>query len=49
MLAALWVMGVRRGATLVLLPLAIAAAAYLLFIVTLQSDFPHGPLEKLLS
>jgi hypothetical protein len=49
MLAALWVMGVRRGATLVLLPLAIAAAAYLLFIVTLQSDFPHGPVEKLLS
>jgi hypothetical protein len=49
MLAALWVMGVRRRATLVLLPLAIAAAAYLLFIVALQSDFPHGPIEKLLS
>jgi hypothetical protein len=49
MLAALWIMGVRRGATLVLLPLAVAAAAYLLFIVTLQSEFPHGPIEKLLS
>jgi hypothetical protein len=49
MLAALRVMGVRGRATLVLLPLAIAAAAYLLFIVVLQSDFPHGPIEKLLS
>jgi hypothetical protein len=49
MLAALWVMGVRRRATLVLLPLAIAAAAYLLFILLLQSEFPHGPIEKLLS
>jgi hypothetical protein len=49
MLAALWVMGVRRRATLVFLPLAIAAAAYLLFILLLQSEFPHGPIEKLLS
>ena len=49
MLAALWVMGVRRSATLVWLPLALAAAAYLLFIALLQSEFPHGPIEKLLS
>lgn len=49
MFASLWVMGVRKRATLVWLPLAIAAAAYLLFIVALQSDFPHGPIEKLLS
>ena len=49
MFAALWVMGVRRRWTLVGLPLVIAAAAYLLFIVVLQSDFPHGPIEKLLS
>lgn len=49
MLAALLVMGVRRRSTLLLLPLAIAAAAYLLFIVVLQSEFPHGPVEKLLS
>jgi hypothetical protein len=49
MLAALWVMGVRKRAPLVWLPLAIAAAAYLLFIVALQADFPHGPIEKLLS
>lgn len=49
MAAALWVMGVRSRATLVLLPLAIAASAYLLFILLLQSEFPHGPIEKLLS
>jgi hypothetical protein len=49
MLAALWVMGVRKRAPLFWLPLAIAAAAYLLFIVALQADFPHGPIEKLLS
>jgi hypothetical protein len=49
MLAALWVMDVRRRRTLVALPLAIATAAYLLFIVVLQSEFPHGPIEKLLS
>ena len=49
MFASLWVMGVRKRATLVWLPLAIAAAAYLLFIGALQSDFPHGPIEKLLS
>lgn len=49
MLAALLVMGVRRRTVLLCLPLALAAAAYLLFIVALQSDFPHGPVEKLLS
>lgn len=49
MLLALLVMGVRRRATLVWLPLALAAAVFLLFIVVLESDFPHGPIEKLLS
>lgn len=49
MLAALLVMGVRRRAVLVWLPLAVAAAAYLLFVVALQSELPHGPIEKLLS
>ena len=49
MLVALWVMGVRRRPVLVALPFAVAAAAYLLFILLLQSDFPHGPIEKLLS
>jgi hypothetical protein len=49
MLLALVIMGVRSRATLVLLPLALAAAVFLLFIVVLESDFPHGPIEKLLS
>jgi hypothetical protein len=49
MAAALWVMGVRSRATLVWLPLVVAASAYLLFILLLQSEFPHGPIEKLLS
>ena len=46
--AALWIMG-ARGKTLLLVPLAVAGAAYLLFVVLLQSDIPHGPLERLLS
>lgn len=46
--AALWIMG-ARGKALVLLPLAVAAAVYLLFVALLQSDIPHGPIEKLLS
>jgi hypothetical protein len=46
--AALWIMGVR-GKPLVILPLAVALAAYLLFVVLLHSDIPHGPIERLLS
>jgi len=46
--AALWIMG-ARGKALVLIPIAVAAAVYLLFVVLLQSDIPHGPVEKLLS
>lgn len=49
MLLALLIMGVRSRATLAWLPLALAAAVFLLFIVVLESDFPHGPIEKLLS
>lgn len=49
MLLALLIMGVRKRAMLVWLPLALAAAVFLLFIVVLESDFPHGPIEKLLS
>ena len=45
--AALWIMG-ARGKPLVIVPLAVAAAAYLLFVVLLQSDIPHGPIERLL-
>jgi hypothetical protein len=46
--AALWIMG-ARGKSLVILPMAVALAAYLLFVVLLQSDIPHGPIERLLS
>lgn len=49
MFAALKILGVRSRAALVALPLVVAAAAYLLFIALLQSEFPHGPIEKLLS
>ncbi len=48
LLAALWIMG-ARGKALVVVPLAVATAAYLLFVLLLQSDIPHGPIEKLLS
>ena len=46
--AALWIMG-ARGKTLAIVPLAVAIAAYLLFVVLLHSDIPHGPIERLLS
>ena len=45
--AALWIMG-ARGKTLVIVPVAVAIAVYLLFVVLLQSDIPHGPIERLL-
>lgn len=47
MLAQLLVTGVRRRAVLVWLPLATAAACYLLFIVAINAEFPHGPVERL--
>jgi hypothetical protein len=46
--AALWIMG-ARGKALVILPVAVSAAAYLLFVLLLNTDIPHGPIEKLLS
>jgi hypothetical protein len=45
---ALWIMG-ARGKTLAIVPLVVALAAYLLFVALLQSDIPHGPIERLLS
>lgn len=48
LLAALWIMG-ARGKPLVIIPLAVSAAAYLLFVVLLHSDIPHGPIERLFS
>ena len=49
MLAALRLMGVRKLSTVLWISLAVAAAAYVLFIAILDSSFPHGPIEKLLS
>jgi hypothetical protein len=49
LLAALYIMGVRNRVALICIPLGIAASAYLLFILLLQSDFPHGPIERLLA
>jgi hypothetical protein len=47
--AALYLMGVRKRSHLVLVPLAVAAAAYGLFIAALDSDLPRGPVERLLA
>jgi len=47
--AALYLMGVRKPAHLVLVPLGVAAAAYVLFIAALDSDLPRGPVEQLLA
>lgn len=49
MLAALWVMGVRSWKVMGAIAGVTAAAAYLLFIAALNSNFPHGPLERLLA
>ena len=46
--AALWVMG-ARGKALAIIPVVVAAAAYLLFVHLLQTDIPHGPIERLFS
>ena len=47
--ASLWILGVRSRKALVLVPLAVAACVYLLFVAALQSDIPHGPVEWLLA
>lgn len=49
MLAALRLMGVRKLSNLLWVSSGVAAAAYLLFIATLESTFPHGPIERLLA
>lgn len=49
MAAALAIMGVRKPSTILWISVAVAAAAYLLFIALLDSAFPHGPIEKLFS
>jgi hypothetical protein len=47
MLAALWLMGIRRPRVLLGISGVVAASAYLLFIAALDSNFPHGPIEDL--
>jgi hypothetical protein len=47
--AALYLMGLRKRAHLIWVPLAVATCAYLLFIAALNSDFPHGPVEDLIA
>ena len=49
MVAALYLMGVRKRAHLLWTPLGVAAFAYVVFIVVLDSEFPRGPVEILLA
>ena len=46
MAAGLWVMGVRKPGRIAAIAFAVAASAYLLFILALGSSFPHGPVEN---
>jgi hypothetical protein len=49
MSAALYLMGVRKPSQLVGTAVGAAAAAYLMFFVALDSDFPRGPIEHLIA
>jgi hypothetical protein len=49
MLAALYLMGVRKPWPLIGTSIGAAAAAYLMFFVALDSDFPRGPVEHLIA
>ena len=49
MLAALLLMGVRKPLPLLSTAAGAAAAAYLMFFVALDSDFPRGPIEHLIA
>lgn len=49
MAAALWAMGVRSWKVNLAISSITAAAAYALFIAALNSNFPHGPIERLLA
>lgn len=49
MAAALRLMGLRRPGRIASVALVVAALAYLLFIALLESDIPHGPVEKAIS
>jgi hypothetical protein len=49
MAAALYAMGLRKPWRIFWVAFAVAACAYLLFIALLESDIPHGPVEKAIS
>ena len=49
MAASLRIMGVRKPRVLLAIAFTVAAAAYLLFIAALDSNFPHGPVENLIA
>jgi hypothetical protein len=49
MAVALWVMGVRKPVRIFAISFAVAASAYLLFILALDSSFPHGPVENVIT
>jgi hypothetical protein len=46
--ASLWLMG-ARGKPLYIIPVVVAALAYLLFVALLRTEIPHGLIERLLS
>ena len=49
MATALWIMGVRRIGVILGVSFAVAASAYLLFLVALDSSYPRGPIERALT
>ena len=49
MVAALYLMGVRKRSHLIWPSLGVAASAYLMFVAFLGSDIPHGPVERLIA
>lgn len=49
MVASMLVMGVREPRPLLGTALGVAASCYLMFIALLDTNFPHGPVEKLLA
>jgi hypothetical protein len=46
MAAGLYVMGVRKPARLAVISATAAAIVYLMFILVLRAEFPHGPIER---
>jgi hypothetical protein len=47
--AGFYLMGIRKRTLLIVLPAIIAATLYLLFVALLDSPFPHGPIELLIT